>query len=125
MIDLVKIGSVLSNKRYDKVSIGRVGDDIVVRFDNPIHKEIDIIQTDEAAYLLNMGLYICHVNCSKHEVWLREVRWAHQYRKPPERELKAISITQEQWKNIEGTLPKPSLTGKTRRFKLVGGQKQA
>lgn len=102
MIDLVKIGNVLSNQRYDKLSAEWIRDYIVVKFEGPIHKEIDMIQTDEAAALIKMGLYVCHINSDKHELWLQEIKYAGKFKSSlPERELKAVTITPEDWKRIE------------------------
>jgi hypothetical protein len=105
MIDLVKVGNVLSNQRYDKLSAEWVKNFIVVKFFGPLHTEIDMIQTDEAAALIKMGLYICHINESKQEIWLQEIKFAGKFKNSlPDRELKAITITPEDWKRIEKTL---------------------
>lgn len=93
MIDLVKVGNVFTQwNRYDSMEGKILNDYVVLKFTNPIHPEIDIIQTPEALELLKMGLYICHVNSSKHEVWLRDIELAYQDRKIPSTELRAVTV---------------------------------
>ena len=93
MIDLLKICNVFSKwNRYDRLEGSIKNDYVVLKFINPLHPEIDIIQTPEALDLFDMGLYVCHVNSSKHEIWLREIKLAHKHSDKPSEELKAVTV---------------------------------